>query len=159
MTPPLHLELLRVLTRHQVPFVVIGGHAVSFHGHLRTTEDLDVIWLRSTASEPGLLSALTEANAKWISDEIDRATGLEKLVAVTEAYVSSTRLMMLVTDYGFLDVFDYVPGAPDADVNELYDTGITSGEVRYVSLEWLRRMKRAAGRPRDVEDLDNLSGN
>lgn len=29
-----------VMARHNVPFVVIGAHAVSFHGYLRATEDL-----------------------------------------------------------------------------------------------------------------------
>jgi hypothetical protein len=139
-----------------VPFVVVGGHAVIFHGYVRTTEDVDVVWLRSPESEAALVSALTEANARWISDEIDPATGIERLVPVSEGYVRSHHLLMLVTDYGFLDLFDYVPGAPTADARELYDQGISSGDVRYASLPWLRTMKRAAGRPRDAEDLDNL---
>jgi hypothetical protein len=28
--------------------------------------------------------------------------------------------------------------------------------VRFASLEWLRRMKQAAGRPKDLLDLENL---
>jgi hypothetical protein len=153
---PRHVELLGILTRHGVPFVVIGGNAVTFHGHVRTTEDLDVIWLRSAEAEAALLAALTEVNAAWISNEIDRTTGLEKLVPVGEGYVRSARLMVLVTDKGFLDVFDYVPGHPDADVLELFNESIPSAGVRYVSLNWLKEMKRAAGRPRDNEDLENL---
>ncbi|MFM7035050.1 MAG: hypothetical protein ACKOYJ_07695 [Planctomycetia bacterium] len=40
-------RLFEVLLRHRIPFVVIGGHAVNVHGHLRATEDTDVLWLRS----------------------------------------------------------------------------------------------------------------
>ena len=48
MTPDFHL--FDVLTRHGVPFVVVGGHAVNFHGFIRGTEDTDVLWVRSPAA-------------------------------------------------------------------------------------------------------------
>ena len=44
-------QLLEILTRHDVPLVVIGGHAVVFHGWVRATEDLDIVWLRSPLAE------------------------------------------------------------------------------------------------------------
>jgi hypothetical protein len=135
---------------------VIGGHAVAFHGHIRATEDVDIIWLRNHESEGVLLAALQEAHAQWISDDVDPATRLEKLVPVTGAYVGSTHLMMLVTDYGFLDLFDYIPGFPEARVEELWDQSILSNGIQYVSLDWLKQMKRSAGRPQDVLDLENL---
>ena len=39
-------RIFEVLARHGVPFLVIGGHAVSFHGYVRATEDTDVLWVR-----------------------------------------------------------------------------------------------------------------
>ena len=151
-----HLELLKVLARHGVPVVVIGGHAVSFHGHIRDTEDLDVIWLRSPRSESALLAALTEVNAASISNEKDPSTGMEKLVPVSLSSIRANHLMLLVTDLGLLDLFDYVPGFPDADVRQVYDEGIPSGDARFVSLEWLRKMKGATDRAKDAEDLRQL---
>lgn len=151
-----HFKLLKILTDHAVPIVVIGGHAVTFHGHIRDTEDLDVLWLRSQATEAALLGALTAVNAKWISKSIDPATGMEKLVPVTLPYIQANHLMMLVTDFGLLDLFDYVPGAPDADIREVFDQSVAASGARYVSLDWLRRMKRATGRPKDAEDLRQL---
>ena len=71
-------SVLDVLHRHGVPFVVIGGHAVNYHGHLRATEDTDVVWQRSVDSEPRLLAALEELSAEWIGDEVDPATGIER---------------------------------------------------------------------------------
>src|SRR3954469_1360761 len=77
------IELLRTLQRHTVPFVVIGGHAVNQHGHLRGTEDVDVIWVRSPEADQKLLAALTSIEAAWIGKEIDPATGIEKIYPVS----------------------------------------------------------------------------
>ena len=41
--PPLDIgELIAVLARHEVDYVVIGGVATQVHGHRRTTMDLDL---------------------------------------------------------------------------------------------------------------------
>lgn len=148
--------LLDVLCCHNVPFVVIGGHAVSHHGFVRATEDTDVIFLRTPDSEQSLLAALTEVNANWISNEIDPETGIERLVPVTLAYIRASRMMMLVTDLGFLDLFDYIPGCPSEPVQPLFDTAVRQGRYLYASLRWLRTMKAAANRPKDRQDLENL---
>lgn len=149
-------RLLDVLTRHGVPFVVIGGHAVNFHGSLRATEDTDLIWIRSLSAEASLLAALRELDAHFIGDDIDPATGIERIHPVTDAYVRTERLMMLCTTAGFLDLFDYVPGLPETPVTSVWETAIDLDGVRFASLDWLRRMKLAAGRPKDLLDLENL---
>ncbi len=145
------------LARHGVPFVVIGGHAVNYHGYIRTTEDHDIVFLRSPESEMALFEACCEMNAAWISDVIDSSTGLERLVPVSLAYIRGEHLMMLSTDYGYLDVFDYIPGFSKEPVEELFHSSEQLNGIRYVSLEWLRKMKRASGRPRDIDDLENLA--
>jgi hypothetical protein len=154
--PPLNLELFDVLRRHGVPFVVIGGHAVNFHGYARTTEDVDVVWLRSRDAEQALAAALAEVDARYIGNDIDPATGIERTYPVTLAYVRVSRLMMLWTRHGFLDLFDYIPGLPDEDVGQLVSSSIEAEGLRFVSLDWLRRMKRAAGRTKDLLDLEKL---
>lgn len=40
-------QLIDALSSHNVPFVIIGGHAVTFHGYVRATEDTDVVFRRS----------------------------------------------------------------------------------------------------------------
>lgn len=153
---PDDFNLLRVLRKHRVPFVIIGGHAVNFHGFGRATEDADVIWLRSPESEPAMLRALTEIGAQFIGDDIDPATGIERTYPVTLAYIQSSHLMMLWTNDGFLDLFDYIPALPEQDVRQVLDSSVESDGLRYVSLDWLRRMKEASGRPKDLLDLENL---
>lgn len=149
-------RLFDTLVRHAVPFVVIGGHAVNVHGYARATEDTDLIWVRSPAAESSLLRALDELDARFIGDEIDPATGIERTYPVTAAFIRSRRLMMLSTAAGFVDLFDYVPGCRDVAVTTVLDTALDVRGIRFASLEWLKRMKHAAGRPKDLIDLANL---
>lgn len=149
-------RLIDVLVKHEVPFVLIGGHAVAYHGYVRATEDTDIVFLRSDEAEVALYQALAELNARWIGDQIDPETGLEHLYPVSPEYVRATHLMMLLTDEGFLDVFDYIPGYPDQPVEELFGSSHDTSGRRFVSLPWLRKMKQAAGRPKDRIDLDHL---
>lgn len=150
------LQLFELMARAGVPFVIIGGHAVSFHGYVRTTEDADVIFQRTAASEAALLDVLQSIHACWISNETDPRTGLERLVPITAAYVRSEHLMMLCTDLGFLDIYDYVPGYPDTPVQEIFADSVALGELRFVSLRWLRQLKTRAGRHKDLDDLEHL---
>jgi hypothetical protein len=149
-------NLLAVLQRHRVPFVIIGGHAVNFHGHIRATEDMDVVWLRSPVSEQAIFHALTELDARFIGDEIDPATGIERTYPVTMPFIQSSPLMMLLTRFGFLDLFDHVPGLPDVTAVELLASSVEAEGLRYVSLARLRQMKQLIQRPKDQLDLENL---
>jgi hypothetical protein len=154
--PVAPIDLLTALARAGVPFVIIGGHAVNFHGYVRTTEDADIVFDRTAASEAALLQFLQSIRACWISNERDPQTELERLVAVSAAYVRTEHLMMLWTDLGFLDIYDFVPGFPDTPVQELFADAVALGELRFVSLSWLRKLKARAGRHKDLDDLEHL---
>lgn len=149
-------QIFEILRRHGVPFVAVGGHAVYFHGYERLTEDSDVVWRRTPESEAAILAALTEAKAHWIGNEIDPATRIERIYPVTKAYIHSSHLMMLWTSFGFVDLFDYIPGMPEEDVEQLFATSLEADGIRYASLEFLRKMKKAAGRTKDLADLEHL---
>jgi hypothetical protein len=149
-------RLFDTLNRHAVPFVVIGGHAVNVHGYVRATEDTDLLWVRSPAAESSLLRALGELDARFIGDEIDPSTGIERTYPVTAAFIRSRPLMMLCTSAGFVDLFDHVPGCLDEKVTTVLETSLDVRGIRFASLEWLKRMKQAAGRPKDLIDLANL---
>jgi len=59
------LELLRVLTRHRVDFIVVGGVSAVLHGAPVTTFDLDVVHARNPDNVARLLSALDELEAVY----------------------------------------------------------------------------------------------
>jgi hypothetical protein len=150
------LAILHLLARAGVPFVIIGGHAVTFHGYVRTTEDADVVFRRTPATETNLQRALESIHACWVSDERDPATGLERLVPVSLSYLRAQHLLMLSTDLGFLDVYDYIPGFAETPVEELFADSVLAGELRFVSLCWLRKLKGRAARHKDLDDMENL---
>lgn len=148
--------IIQTLKASGARFVIIGGHAVNVHGYHRNTEDVDVLWLRTPDSEIGIQKALESINACYIGRDIDPATGIERTYPVTLAHIRVNHLMMLCTDYGFLDLFDYVPGLPDQDVNAILDSALIVAGDPFISLEWLRRLKQASGRTKDQQDLENL---
>ncbi|MEM1227840.1 MAG: hypothetical protein AAGJ40_19280 [Planctomycetota bacterium] len=124
-------DLLTVVDRlgdESISLEIIGGHAVNVHGYARSTEDID----------------------------IDPAAGIERTYPVTIDYIRRRRLMMLGTDYGYVDLFDHVPAMPDARVDDLIADAATLKGHPYASLSWLRRMKSASGRPVDRVDLQSL---
>ena len=41
-------------------------------------------------------------------------------------------------------------------VTTVWETGVELDGIRFASLEWLRKLKQAAGRPKDLIDLENL---
>jgi hypothetical protein len=150
------LVLADRLIQNHVPVVIIGGHAVNFHGHIRATEDVDLIYRRTPHSVPALFNVLRDANAFRIGTEIDPATGIERTHPVTLADIENNRVLMLGSDHGYIDLFDFIPGLPDEPLDDLFATAINAGGRPFASLEWLKRMKVAAGRPRDLEDLKYL---
>jgi hypothetical protein len=152
------LDIFRVLKRHGVPFVIIGGHAVAVHGYARATEDADIIFLRTPESEQRLLQVLEELAAYWISNERDPATGWERQVPISLDHIQARPIMWLTTSLGFLDIMDHVPGIPDARVQDVLDTALQVDGLPYVSKDWLLRMKRASNRARDQLDVSELEG-
>jgi hypothetical protein len=63
--PPLQAaELVRLLDRHDVQYVVIGGLAATVHGATRVTFDIDVVPEWTTANLERLASALRDARAE-----------------------------------------------------------------------------------------------
>jgi hypothetical protein len=150
-------HIFGTLKKHGVPIVIIGGHAVFRHGYRRTTADIDLVWLRSAESSNALLAALTELQAVWIGKEIDPASGIERTYPISAAYIKTEHLMMLWTPFGPLDLFDYIPGMPQHDVRELFTTGVEGDGLIFSSLSLLRKMKRVAGRTKDLADLEELA--
>jgi hypothetical protein len=66
---PLDAErILRALAEHQVDYILIGGLAVQTHGHVRTTNDADLIPAPDPANLKRLASALRSLEAQMLVD-------------------------------------------------------------------------------------------
>ena len=150
------LDIVDRLVAAEIPFAVIGGHAVNAHGFLRSTEDVDILFERTAQSEQRLYQLLNEIEAYYIGTEIDPQTGIERIHPVTVEYIQTNHMLMLGSRLGYLDLFDFVPGIAEALVGDVLKSVITINNRPFVDLYWLRRMKMAADRPQDRIDLQNL---
>jgi hypothetical protein len=135
-----------------VDFVVIGGIAVVVHGHIRTTRDLDITYDTGRPNLDALGQALVALDA--------RLRGVTEVVpfAPDGRTLRSAELLTLETTDGSLDLLAAPPGAPRyADLKaRAEEVDIEGRIVRIASIEDLVAMKRAAGRPRDLEDIEAL---
>ena len=145
-------SLLSRLTEHGVEFVVIGGLAVIAHGHIRTTADLDVCYARTPENVRRLVAALADLSPRL------RGAPPELPFFWDEKTVKNGLNFTLVTSLGELDLLGEVTGlgaygdiALRAEVVTLHDTS-----VKLLSLEDLIRSKAAAGRAKDLLDLEAL---
>ncbi len=145
-------DLLRHLVRRGVDFVVVGGIAMVIHGSARLTQDLDICFASDDANLSVLGAALSEVGAKLrgIAEEVPfvpDARTLRQLSIVT-----------LETRHGPLDLLREPSGAPPYEELRRRATRIEIDgmAVLVASLEDLAAMKRAAGRPKDQLDLEEI---
>lgn len=145
-------SLLGTLDRHGVEYIVVGGAAAIALGSARLTQDLDIVYSRSTANLDRLVSALNNFKPYL--------RGVPPGLPFTWDRVTLQRGLnfTLVTSLGDIDLLGEIPGGgtySDLITNsiELHLFGSVS---RCLSLEQLIRAKRAAGRPKDLEVLAEL---
>jgi predicted nucleotidyltransferase len=138
-------ELLASLKSHRVEFLVIGAHAVAFYGRPRMTEDLDLFVGASRENAERLRKALEEFGAP---------IGLEG----AERFASANRQMVrLGTPPNMVDILNF---AGSRSFDEVYARRL-EGELEGITLHFpakedLIEMKRAAGRRRDLADIESL---
>ncbi len=154
------VPLLRHLSERGVEHIIIGGLAVAAHGHVRPSKDLDIVPASAHDNLKRLATALIDMNATDAeAGDFDPAELPISALRVDDLEQDGN--FRLTTDLGDLDIFQWVKGIDAEDLYaELYPEAL-AGEVegvtvRVCGLEHLRAMKRAAGRPQDLIDLQRL---
>lgn len=152
---PFRLEpepILRILAKHGVRFIVIGGLAGNIHGSTTITRDLDICYERTSDNMARLASALRELQVTLRGADAD-------LPFQTDARTIRNGMNFTFdTMYGWFDCLGEASGygyAVLAANAEPADRG--TEKVLVASLDDLIRMKRAAGRLKDLIEVENLS--
>lgn len=145
-------RLLRVLSDGGVDFIIVGGVAATAHGSARLTTDLDVVYSREAANLSKLAASL-QAHSPYLRGA---PPGLPfKLDAET---LRAGLNFPLTTDLGPIDLLGEVAGGGQYGdlLRETIVLELFGIECRCVSLDMLIRLKRAAGRPKDLETISEL---
>ena len=144
--------ILERLVARGVDFVVVGGIAVVLHGSARLTQDLDVSFATDDTNLEQLGAVLIELGAKLRGVD-------EDVPFVPDARtLRRTSTLCLDTDLGVVDLLAHPDGAPPYDELRARAVRLNLGHfaVLVASIEDLIAMKRAAGRNKDLADIDEL---
>lgn len=132
-------KLLKLLNEKRVEYVIIGAHACAVHGRIRSTEDIDVLVSPTEDNISRLVSAL-------------EAFGYD----TSDASVDDFRTKKILFRQYWLDtdIHPSVAGVKTDVVLKNKIAGFYEGvRTFFASLGDLIKMKKAAGRAKDKEDL------
>lgn len=138
-------DFLRALNKHEVEYLLIGGYSVVLYGYPRTTGDLN-IWLKNTNDNRlRLIAACIEfglptndlTREKFENEEIEVFTFGKPPVCI------ELLIRIKGTDFDAMNQSSVI----------LRPDGFP---VRVVSYEDLVKLKKNAGRPKDLDDLNNI---
>ena len=135
-------SLLKSLKDHKVQFVIIGATAFPVHGYSRATLDIDIFIRPERSNAEKTRSALEDFGYDVTDIAVDEL--LTKKILIRQ-YLVETDIHPYVKGVAFDDVWKNKVRAKFGDIF-----------VWFASLDDLIKMKRAAGRPKDREDLKYL---
>jgi predicted nucleotidyltransferase len=144
--------MLQGLRAKKVKFVVVGGLAATAHGSRRITDDLDICYDTGKGNVVRLAGMLSE----WKAYPRGIEQGLPFFM--DERQFRITPIMTLTTHEGFIDVLDVVKGVGVYGGCRERSMAVGAYGIRFrvLDLPALIDAKRAAGRPKDVDQLPEL---
>jgi hypothetical protein len=127
-------------------FVVLGGHAVAFHGHPRATKDLDVLVEANAENAKRVYTALAAFGAPLSAFEVS-----------VEDFASYDGVLQLGVPPRRIDIINRADGITFAEAIAAGESfNIEGCKIPVIGRDALIKNKRAAGRPQDVADVKAL---
>ena len=137
-------EFLQCLNAHGVEYLLIGGHAVGYHGYPRATGDMDV-WI-----------AVHEENARNMVRAL-RAFGFDLPDLSPSLFLQKDRIIRMGVEPNRIEIQTGISGVQFSHVYPRRVVAVVDGvSMNIIPLEDLKRNKKASGRHKDLADLENL---
>jgi len=131
--------LLKSLNAHDVQDVLIGATAFPAHGYARATLDVDAFVSATRANVERVHAALVAFGYDLTAVSVDEM--LTKKILIRQHILET-------------DIHPFVAGATFEEVwDRRVTTQVGDTPTQVASLDDLIKMKEAAGRPKDIEDL------
>jgi hypothetical protein len=145
-------RIFAALDAHHVEYVVVGGLAVQVHGHVRMTNDIDLIAAPNRENMRRLADALNELGAKVLNEGSEGTT-------IDARMLPRATLWQFATAAGDIDVLHDAPGAASFEELRARALEVPLGGLRipFAGRDDLISMKRASGRPVDLGDVAALT--
>jgi predicted nucleotidyltransferase len=136
-------DLLELLKEHKVDFVIIGATAMPVHGYVRASLDIDIFIRPERRNAERTLGALRAFGYDMSDVSVDDL--LQKKLLIRQYEVET-------------DIHPFVKGTDfDRIWNNKVEANFGDTPVYFASLDDLIDMKKASGRPQDLQDLKYLT--
>jgi predicted nucleotidyltransferase len=137
-------DFLRLMNSHGVKYLLVGGYAVGYHGYPRATGDMD-IWI-----------AVNDENAARTASALVEF-GMSETEVTHELFLEKDKIIRMGRPPVRIEL---ITGASGVDFDECYGRHekmqVDDVPVPVISLEDLKRNKKAAARHKDLDDLEHL---
>lgn len=145
-------DILSLLAKHDVDFVVVGGYAVAAYGSSFVTQDVDICCDFSPENLLKLQSALGDAHP------VHRMTPKRLPLVLTEENCEGLRNLYLDTDIGQIDCLGSVMGIGGFEEVRKRSVSVMIDDFKcnVIELGALIDAKKAMGRPRDLAAVQEL---
>lgn len=142
--PPDFKEFLRLLNAERIEYLLVGGYAVGFHGYPRPTGDLD-IWI---ATDSANVDRMVAVISKF---------GFASAGATRELFLDPRNIVRMGVPPVRIEIMNTISGVAFAECHaRRIDAVIDGVSVPIISRSDLLANKRAAGRPKDIADAEEL---
>ena len=138
------VEFIKCLTKNEVDYLLVGGHALAFHGLPRFTKDID-FWIRAD-----------EKNAKKILLALSDF-GFDGIGLAMDDFTSPHRVIQLGLPPNRIDLITSIDGVDfDSAFTRRIETSYENVPLLVIHIDDLIANKEACGREQDIIDLQKL---
>ena len=137
-------DFLRLLNSQRVEYLLVGGYTVGYHGYPRATADMD-IWI-----------AVNLDNAQKVK-RVFYDFGMPSSEVSEDLFLEKDKIIRMGNPPVRIEV---ITGASGVDFSECYSRreviDIDGVSINFISIDDLKKNKKACGRHKDLADLEHL---